>query len=486
MILISGGFRSIPENIMAANAYLRIFNLFGAGSVTSATITSIMTFDDLNLTRPLLNALSDLGFTEPTPIQQKVFSAVMSGRDVCGIAQTGTGKTLAYLLPMLRQWQFSKEKLPQQLILVPTRELVVQVVETIQQLSTYTNLTAVGVYGGGNIKVQMAEFSQGTDVVVATPGRLIDLVMNKTLKPKGIKKLVIDEVDEMLNLGFRTQLNTVLDLLPPKRQNLLFSATMTEEVESLMAVHFNNPLRIEAAPVGTPLASIAQKAYEVPNFYTKINLLKKLVTQDLDMTKVLVFVSTKKLADQIFDEMQNRFPDQVGVIHSNKAQNNRFETVRKFQEGEDLVLIATDIVARGLDLTGVSHVINFDLPEEPENYIHRIGRTGRADQEGIAISFISEREKEFQEKIEELMNYEIPKVPLPDDLEISEVLTPDEQPQVQMKNILTKVPKREDVGPAFHEKLEKNKKVNVRRDIAAEKMAKYGRPIRRGAKKKGK
>lgn len=442
-----------------------------------------MTFDELNLTRPLLNALGDLGFTEPTPIQHKVFSAVMSGRDVCGIAQTGTGKTLAYLLPLLRQWQYSKEKLPQQLILVPTRELVVQVVETIRQLSTYTNLTVVGVYGGGNIKVQMAELAGGADVVVATPGRLIDLVMNKTLKPKGIKKLVIDEVDEMLNLGFRAQLNTVLDLLPPKRQNLLFSATMTDEVEALMTVHFNNPLRIEAAPVGTPLASIAQKAYEVPNFYTKINLLKMLVTQDLDMTKVLVFVSTKKLADQLFDEMENRFPGQVGVIHSNKAQNNRFETVRRFQEGEDLVLIATDIVARGLDLTGVSHVINFDLPEEPENYIHRIGRTGRADQEGIAISFIAEREKEFQEKIEELMKYEIPKVPLPEKLEISEVLTRDEEPQIEMKNILIKPPKRDDVGPAFHEKIDKNKKVNVRRDIAAEKMAKYGRPIRRGAKK---
>ncbi len=211
-----------------------------------------------------------------------------------------------------------------------------------------------------------------------------------------------------------------------------------------------------------------------------------LVTQDLNMTKVLVFVSTKKLADQLFDEMENRFPDQVGVIHSNKAQNHRFETVRKFQEGEDLVLIATDIVARGLDLTGVSHVINFDLPEEPENYIHRIGRTGRADQEGIAISFISEREKELQEKIEELMNYEVPKVPLPEKLEISEVLTPDEEPQIQMKNILIKTPKREESGPAFHEKIDKNKKVNVRRDIAAEKWAKYGRPIRRGAKKKGK
>jgi ATP-dependent RNA helicase RhlE len=212
--------------------------------------------------------------------------------------------------------------------------------------------------------------------------------------------------------------------------------------------------------------------------------LKWLITKDLAMTKVLVFVSTKKLADQIHQEMEARFPEQVGVIHSNKAQNNRFNTVKKFQDGEYLVLIATDIVARGLDLTEVSHVFNFDVPDEPENYIHRIGRTGRADKHGIAISFITEQEKEFQESIEGLMNYQIPMLPLPDGLEISEVLTPDEMPNLSMKNILIKPPKREESGPAFHEKSEKNQKVNVRRNIAKEKMAKYGRPIKRGAKKK--
>ncbi len=443
-----------------------------------------MTFYDLNLSKPLLNALDDLGFTEPTAIQEQAFSAIMSGRDVCGIAQTGTGKTLAYLLPLLRQWKYAKDRLPQQLILVPTRELVVQVVEAIQQLTTYMSVEVIGVYGGENIKTQMAEVSKGADVIVATPGRLIDLVMNRSLKTKNIKKLVIDEVDEMLNLGFRSQLNTVLDLLTTKRQNLLFSATMTDEVESLMAVHFHDPLRIESAPAGAPLASIAQGAYEVPNFHTKINLLKMLVTKDLDMTKVLVFASTKKLADQIYEAMETRFPDQVGVIHSNKAQNNRFETVRKFQEGEDLILVATDIVARGLDLTDVSHVINFDMPDEPENYIHRIGRTGRADKEGTALSFVTEAEKEYQEKIEELMGQQIAILPLPDELEISDILTEEEEPKVRMKNILAKVPKRDDLGPAFHEKSAKNQKVNVRRDIAAEKMQKYGKPITRGAKKR--
>ncbi|MVM32103.1 DEAD/DEAH box helicase [Spirosoma sp. HMF4905] len=442
-----------------------------------------MTFEELNLNKPLINALNDLGYTTPTTIQQNVFSVVMSGRDVCGLAQTGTGKTLAYLLPCLRQLQFSKDKLPQLLIIVPTRELVVQVLETVNQVTTYMNLTAVGVYGGVNLKPQAAQVQQGMDILIATPGRLVDLLSSGVLKTKAIKKLVIDEVDEMLDLGFRTQLKIILDLLPPKRQNLLFSATLTTEVEKLIETFFNNPVRVEAAPVGTPLENIAQTAYDVPNFYTKINLLKLLLSQDETMNKVLVFVATKQLADQVYEEMDAKFPDQLGIIHSNKAQNQRFEAVEKFKSGVFHIVIATDIIARGLDVAEVSHVVNFDMPDVPENYIHRIGRTGRADQKGIAITFITPADQEKQEAIEALMNYQIPLVPLPDDLAISEVLTDDEKPKVYMKMPEVKVPKREDVGPAFHEKLAKNKKVNVRRDHAAEKMLKYGRPIKRSGKK---
>lgn len=442
-----------------------------------------MTFEELNLNKPLINALNDLGYTTPTTIQQNVFSVVMSGRDVCGLAQTGTGKTLAYLLPCLRQLQFSKDKLPQLLIIVPTRELVVQVLETVNQVTAYMNLTAVGVYGGVNLKPQAAQVQQGMDILVATPGRLVDLLSSGVLKTKAIKKLVIDEVDEMLDLGFRTQLKIILDLLPPKRQNLLFSATLTTEVEKLIETFFNNPVRVEAAPVGTPLENIAQTAYEVPNFYTKVNLLKLLLSQDATMTKVLVFVATKQLADQVYEELDAKFPDQLGIIHSNKAQNQRFEAVGNFKSGAFRILIATDIIARGLDVAEVSHVINFDMPDVPENYIHRIGRTGRADQQGIAITFITPADQEKQEAIEALMNYQIPLVSLPDDLAISEVLTDDEKPKVYMKTPEVKVPKREDVGPAFHEKLAKNKKVNVRRDHAAEKMLKYGRPIKRSGKK---
>ncbi|GAB4054294.1 DEAD/DEAH box helicase [Spirosoma litoris] len=442
-----------------------------------------MTFEELNLNKPLINALNDLGYTTPTTIQQNVFSVVMSGRDVCGLAQTGTGKTLAYLLPCLRQLQFSKEKLAQLLIIVPTRELVVQVLETVNQLTTYMNLTAVGVYGGVNLKPQAAQVQQGMDILIATPGRVVDLLASNVLKTKAIKKLVIDEVDEMLDLGFRAQLKNILDLLPQKRQNLLFSATITPEVEELIDTFFNNPVRVEAAPVGTPLENIAQSAYEVPNFYTKINLLKLLLNQDAAMTKVMVFVATKQLADMVYEEIDAKFPGQLGIIHSNKAQNQRFEAVENFKSGAFRILIATDIVARGLDVAEVSHVINFDMPDVPENYIHRIGRTGRADQKGIAISFITPADQEKQEAIEALMNYQIPLVPLPEDLAISEVLTEAEKPKLHLKMPEVKAPKREDVGPAFHEKLAKNQKVNVRRDHAAEKRLKYGRPIKRSGKK---
>ncbi|TLU99418.1 DEAD/DEAH box helicase [Dyadobacter luticola] len=442
-----------------------------------------MTFEELNLTKPLLRALSEAGYTTPTTIQEKVFSVMMSGKDVCGIAQTGTGKTFAYLLPTLRQLEYSKDKLPQLLILVPTRELVTQVVEEVRKLALYMSVNVVGAYGGGNIKVQMAELKEGADVVVATPGRLFDLASNGSLKTKNIKKLVIDEVDEMLNLGFRTQLKNILDLLPQKRQNLLFSATLTSEVETLMQTYFNNPVRIEAAPAGSPLENIEQKAYYIPNFYTKVNLLDLLLEQNPDMTKVLIFVATKKLADLLYGQMELGFLNKIGVIHSNKEQNHRFNTIRQFHDGTFRVLIATDIIARGLDVAEVSHVFNFDIPETPENYIHRIGRTGRADKKGIAISFITEKEKEFQTQIEELMDYQIPIIPLPEDLKISEILIPDEEPKIFMKTIDVKLPKREAGGGAFHEKIAKNKKVNVRRDIAKEKMAKYGRPIKRSGKK---
>lgn len=443
----------------------------------------MMRFDELNLNSNLLKALDDLGFETPTTIQHKVFSIAMSGRDVCGIAQTGTGKTFAYLLPLIRQWTFSKERFPQILIVVPTRELVVQVTDAVKQLARYTNLAVTGVFGGVNMKPQADAVTNGVDIVVGTPGRMMDLIYNGFLKTKAVKKLVIDEMDEMLNLGFRVQLDNLFDLLPAKRQNLLFSATITEEVEALMNTYFNNPVRVEAAPTGTPLDNIEQRAYKVPNFNTKVNLLQQLLETQEEMNKVMIFVSTKGFADELFERLSVVFPDKLGVIHSNKDQNYRFNTVNRFEDGSYRAIIATDIVARGLDIAGVSHVINFDIPEVPENYIHRIGRTGRADRKGIAISFVTEHEQEDLDKIEALMNYRLPILPLPEDLEISDVLIDEELPKVKMKTFLVKLPNREGAGAAFHEKATKNKKVNIKVSHKQKMMDKYGKPKKRGKKK---
>jgi ATP-dependent RNA helicase RhlE len=347
-----------------------------------------MSFFHLNLSNPLLNALADLGFQTPTTIQAKAFAPIMSGKDVLGIAQTGTGKTIAFLLPCLRMWSFSKEKFPQIIILVPTRELVVQVVEVVKQLTPYMNVQVGGVYGGANLNTQAIMVQNGLDVVVGTPGRLLDLILHGALKTRNVKRLVIDEVDEMLDLGFRHQLTSIFDLLPTKRQNLLFSATLSDEVDELIATFFRNPMRIEAAPAGTPLASIEQRAYYVPNFHTKVNLLELLLKKQPDMAKVLVFVATRQLADDLFEEMDKRLPNSVGIIHSRKAQNFRFRAVDDYQKGKIRVLIATDLIARGIDILDVTHVVNFDTPGDAESYIHRIGRTGRADRKGDCAEFL--------------------------------------------------------------------------------------------------
>ncbi len=443
-----------------------------------------MRFDQLNLNSSLLKALDNLGYTQPTTIQERVFAVAMSGKDVCGIAQTGTGKTFAYLLPLLRLWKFNKDKDPQILILVPTRELVTQVVENVKMLTEFMGVTVVGVYGGVNIKTQVLALEGGADVIVATPGRLFDLAMAGAFKLRTIKKLVVDEMDEMLNLGFRTQLKNIIDLLPARRQNLLFSATITEDVEALMETYFNEPVKVEAAPTGTPLDNIQQTAYLVPNFNTKVNLLELLLAQEESMSKVLIFTATKKLADQLFERLEPNFSGTAGVIHSNKEQNHRFNTVKQFKEGVYRFIIATDIVARGIDIAEVTHVFNFDMPDVPEHYIHRIGRTGRADKKGVAISFITEKDLPSQTAIQALMHYEIPMQELPDNLEISTELTEDEMPKSNVRIIIPKLPKKdENAGPAFHEKSAKNLRTNQKVRYKDKMQAKYGKPKKRAPKK---
>ena len=429
-----------------------------------------MTFEELNLNKALISSLDDLGYIQPTPIQEKAFPIIMSGKDVIGIAQTGTGKTFAYLLPILRQLKYSDQKHPRVLIIVPTRELVLQIVKEIEKLSSYTSIRFLAVYGGTNIRTQKQLVYNGVDIIVATPGRLVDLALTGLLRLKDIKQLVIDEVDQMLSLGFRQQLLSFLETLPVKRQNLMFSATMNEEIDAVIAKYFYQPQKIEVTPHGTPLEKIVQLAYHVPNFNTKVNLLEYLLKTDKSISKVLVFVSSKKLADTLFDSLKLRFPDEVTVIHSNLAQTARINSLKQFHEGSKRVLVATDIVARGLDISDVTHVINFDTPETPEDYIHRIGRTGRANKAGVAITFINDAEQEYQVLIETMMNKAIPLDPLPKDVVISKMLTDEEMPKMvdrikQKKGKDTYVP-----GPAFHEKKEKNKKVNLGGPAQKEKL----------------
>lgn len=417
-------------------------------------------FKDLNLSKPLLNALQDIGFENPTPIQEKAFPVIMSGRDAVGIAQTGTGKTFSYLLPILRQMTFSQQRAPRVLILVPTRELVVQVVSEIEKLSKYMSLRYLGVFGASNINIQKQQVYDGLDILVGTPGRIIDLTLSRTLQFNAIQKLVIDEVDEMLNLGFRAQLVKILDSMPEKRQNLMFSATLNEDVEAMIETFFKKPEYIELISRGTPLEKIIQQAYHIPNFYSKVNLLEYMLQTQDDWTKVLVFVKNKKIADDIYLELENEFAQDIGVIHSNKSQPQRFSAVKKFDDGTHRMLIATDVIARGLDLKDVTHVVNFDMPvKDPNSYIHRIGRTGRADKTGIAISFITKAEQAMQKSVEALMNKKIEVLELPEEVELTENLTKEEKP-VKRDKSLKKIPKIATPTGAFHEKKDKNKKEN--------------------------
>ncbi len=441
-----------------------------------------MTFNDLNLNTPLYNALDDLGFNTPTPVQSEAFNVVASGKDVVGIAQTGTGKTLAYMLPILRNLKFSKQDNPRVLVLVPTRELVVQVVEEIEKLSKYINNRVLGVYGGTNINTQKQAVAQGLDIIVATPGRLYDLAVSRALQLKSIQKLVIDEVDVMLDLGFRHQLINIFDILPERRQNIMFSATMTQDVDLLINDFFISPERISIAVSGTPLENIEQQRYAVPNFYTKVNLLVHLLNDAETFNRVIVFVAYKRMADRLFEKLDEHFKEELCVIHSNKTQNYRLRSIEQFKDGINRILVATDVMARGLDIDNVSHVINFDTPEYPENYMHRIGRTGRAERKGTSITFSTEKEQEHIENIEALMDMQIPVLDMPETVEISTELIPEERPEIKERNNPTKRSEEDAPGPAFHEKKAKNQKVNLGGSYRREISKKYKKPKTRGDK----
>jgi len=439
-------------------------------------------FKDFNISKQLGNGLIDMGFEKPTPIQREAFPVVLSGKDLVGIAQTGTGKTIAFLLPILQDLKFSNQSAPRVLILVPTRELVLQIVKNIEMLSKYINVRAFGVYGGVNIRTQAQEIAGGSDIIVSTPGRIFDLGVSSALSLKSIKKLVIDEVDVMLDLGFRTQLKNIFDLLPVQRQNIMFSATMTDEVDALIDTFFVAPKRIAISVSGTPLDNIAQTCYPAKNFNTKINLLAHLLIDRELFSKVIVFVSSKKLADRLHEYLGDKIMSGLGIIHSNKAQNNRIETITSFDAGLTRILIATDVIARGIDLDKVTQVINFDVPEFPENYIHRIGRSGRAEEKGQSIMFFTEKELDRKIAVEELMKYEIPQLTFPEEVEVNNELIPEERDSDLGKQMQSRNREKVVSSEAFHDKSAKNSKTNQGGSYHREIAEKYKKPRSKGDK----
>jgi ATP-dependent RNA helicase RhlE len=409
-------------------------------------------FEEFKLNRQILNAVEDAGFTVATPIQEKAIAPVLSGQDIFGIAETGTGKTAAYLLPMLMQLKYAQGENPRALILSPTRELAMQIAEHVKMFAKYTDLRSVVVYGGIGPKTQIEQVKAGVDIIIATPGRFLDIYLAGHINTQSLRFLVLDEADKMMDMGFIGSIHRILEIVPRRRQNLLFSATMSDLVQKIAGDFLKNPTVIEAAERATPAATITQTFYEVPNFKTKINLLQHLLKNDDAVKRLIIFCKTKVVADSIFAFISRRFgAENVRVIHANKGQNTRINSINAFKEGNIRVLVATDVASRGIDVSDVSHVINFDVPIIIEDYVHRIGRTGRALATGEALTFYTEAEKYYIRKIEKLIRQTIPVMPLPAEVFVEE--TPYEERQAMAREIDAQKRKEDpDFKGAFHEK----------------------------------
>ncbi|MBL0741931.1 DEAD/DEAH box helicase [Chryseolinea lacunae] len=414
-------------------------------------MSTVTSFESFNLNKQLLNGVADLGFSTPTEIQQKGIPLILGGQEVIGIAQTGTGKTAAYLLPVLMKVKYAQGDEPRAVILAPTKELTIQIAEHAKLLAKYTDLRILPIYGGIGPKTQIEEIRQGIDIIISTPGRFLELYMKGEMPVKQIKFLVLDEADRMMDMGFMHQLRKVLEVVPRKRQNLLFSATFSDRVEMLSAEFLEFPVKVEVTPQATTAKQVEQELYHLPNMRTKINFLEHLL-QDQDVfNRVMIFTRTKEVADNVYSFIDRYKLGPVKVIHSNKGQNSRINAVNEFKEGKLRVLVSTDVTARGIDVEKVSHVINFDVPPLHEDYVHRIGRTGRAFQDGKAITFVTKSEIYHIDKIEKLIREKIPVKQLPEGLEITK--TPYDEAQAMALDIDWQRRKENpEFKGAFHEK----------------------------------
>jgi len=369
-------------------------------------------FEDLNIIQPIQKALTAEGYTEATPIQAKAIPSLLEGRDLLGCAQTGTGKTAAFAIPILQALSYEQRNLKgnrpiKALILAPTRELALQISDSFKAYGKFLGLRTLVIYGGVSQNPQTKALGAGVDILVATPGRLLDLINQKYIKLGQIKSFVLDEADMMLDMGMLQDVRKIIKHMPVERQNMLFSATMPMEIAKLSGTILKNPVKVTITPVSSTVEVIAQNVYYV-NKANKINLLVHLL-KNKEIVSALVFSRTKHGADKIVKHLE-RAGFKAQAIHGNKSQNARQLALNNFKERKTRILVATDIAARGIDIDELSHVFNYDLPEVPETYVHRIGRTGRAGLGGIAIAFCDQEEMPLLDGIEKLVSKSIPVV----------------------------------------------------------------------------
>ncbi|MFD2783896.1 DEAD/DEAH box helicase [Hymenobacter rubripertinctus] len=412
-----------------------------------------LTFADFKLNKQLLTAVAEAGFTEPTPVQEQTIPLLLAGHDVLGIAQTGTGKTAAFGLPLLMKVKYAQGDHPRALVLAPTRELAMQLEKHLQKLAVHTDLRIFAIYGGLGPKTQIETIAQGVDILIATPGRLMELYLKGALVLKELKTLVLDEADKMMDMGFMPQIRRLLEVIPRKRQNVLFSATMPDKVTTLSEEFLEFPVRVEVTPAATSAQNVTQSLYEVPNLITKINLLEYLFLDWDAFHRVMIFTRSKANAENVASFLARKGHGEVRAIHGNKGQNTRINAMDSFKAGDVRFLVATDVASRGIDVPEVSHVINFDVPLIYDDYVHRIGRTGRAQHTGAAITFANEAEMHHMQRIEELIRRPIPLLPLPPEVKVVPTSFEEQQGMDREKDERRK---REDPSfqGAFHERRE--------------------------------
>ncbi len=371
-----------------------------------------MTFNDFNFEPELQEGLSSMGFNTPTPIQQQAIPIIQSGKDIIACAQTGTGKTAAFLLPVINKIIKSKDKTINTLIVVPTRELAIQIDEALQGFAYFTPISAMAIFGGTSgisFEQERKALSEGANIIIATPGRLISHLNMGYVKISNLKHLILDEADRMLDMGFNEDLGKIITYLPKERQTLMFSATMPPKIRDLAKKTLNNPEQINIA-VSKPAEGVLQGAYLVYN-PQKIELLKEVV-KDKDIKSIIIFSSTKDKVKELGKEL-SRLKLNAAAIHSDLDQDERNDVMRKFKSKATQILVATDILSRGIDIDSIGLVINYDVPGDAEDYIHRVGRTARAESTGIALTFINEEDQGKFKKIEDLIGSEVKKLPLP-------------------------------------------------------------------------